>query len=67
MPSPRTDQIAFAIFAFTIIAIFMTTIVMFSGCSIAGDYINKDKSGCRASCECAPCKDTIYELGSENE
>ena len=65
MPNPRTDQIAFMIFALTIIALFLTAIVMFSGCSVASDYINKDKSECRASCECTPCKASTIKLGVE--
>ncbi len=65
MPNPRTDQIAFMIFVFTILAVFMTTIVMLSGCSVANEYINKEKSRCKASCECTPCKDNIYDLKGE--
>ena len=45
MPNPRTDQIAFMIFTFTILALFLTTIVMFSGCSVkCGDCVDGNQT-----------------------
>ena len=62
MNNPRSDKVAFAIFVITILALFMTTIVMFSGCSAIDNVSMANKSGCKASCVCEPCLDRQIDL-----
>ena len=67
MNNPRSDKVAFAIFVITILALFMTTIVMFSGCSAIDNVSMANKSGCKASssCVCEPCLDRQIDLTEE--
>ena len=58
---PKT---VFAIFILAILIIFMTTIVMLSGCSAIENVSMANKSGCKASssCVCEPCLDRQINL-----